>query len=154
MEYPNACAYFSSVSREGEWRPVPEDSRRETALRVVCIRSATSSWLKLAFSRVLRISNASSISRRLRSYNAFVSGSDITRFSISAFTFLDDFLAFSKENLVILFYLFQTFSCQLKFTIRSRSGFFDKTVQYQNFIFFNSTIKNTSYIVFSLQSNF
>src|SRR3990167_1136682 len=141
--YPNACAYLKSVSIEGECRPLPKDSRREIAVRVVCIRCAISSWLIFAFSRFFLINNASSISRFFRSYNALDSGSDMTRFSIFAFTFLDDFLAFSKENLAILFYLFQTFFCQLQLTIRGCSR-----------LFFKSTIKNTSYVIFRFQSDF
>src|SRR3990167_10328515 len=130
--YPNAWTYLSNVSRDGVCRTVLHDSKREIALLVVCKRVAKSSWVTCAFSRTSRSAIANSISRLLRSYKDLASGSDMISFSSASLNTLERALAFSKEKLAMIFYLFQTFSCQFQFAIGCFLRFFDKTVQNHN----------------------
>ena len=134
---PTAWAYFFRVVRDGEC--FPADSKRETALFVVPINSATASWVKPDFERADNISRTRVYSSS-RSLYALLNPSRFWAFLRNA---LWSWETGSYFNSTIL-YLLHPFPGYLKFMFWRVRCFFDKRMKNYDMLTDNKTVKHPS----------
>ena len=134
---PTDWAYFFRVVRDGAC--FPADSKRETALFVVPINSATASWVRPDFERADNISRTRVYSSS-RSLYALLNPSRFWAFLRNA---LWSWETGSYFNSTIL-YLLHPFPGYFKFPFRSIRCFLDKRIKNHNTLTDDKTVKRPS----------
>ena len=135
--HPTARAYFFRVVRDGAC--FPADSKRETALFVVPINSATASWVRPDFDRTDNISRTRVYSSP-RSLYALLNPSRFWAFLRNA---LWSWETGSYFNSTIL-YLLHPFSGYLQFLLWRVRCFLDKRMKNYDALTDDKTVKHPS----------